>query len=216
MTRRGKNVIPQEWTKRRPRKLEAQWCYFAPRQATEWVLLETIVNQMKQMIGKSYSGFTKHKSWQTKLITLYNIKPCSIDMGRALDGVYLDFSKALDTISHSILLARTDWAVCEMGRKLSHSKGGENGFYSGNPSCCNCGSCRWRLNLKVIKKVIKSLQLKVNHWWIFTGHVERTLQEAVLDSSEGMLICFPLGLHSWSVSEERKPEESLNNVLGTK
>lgn len=30
MTRKGKNIIPQDWTKRGPRKLEAQWSYFVP------------------------------------------------------------------------------------------------------------------------------------------------------------------------------------------
>lgn len=186
-----------------PKEDPGNWRHYGltlpPWQVTEWVLLETVMNQMKQMIGKSYNRFTKQ----------------NLDR-RAVDGVYLDFSKAFDAISHTILLARTDWVVWKMGRKLSHSKGGENGFYSGSLSCCNCGSCRWRLNLKVIKKVIKSLQLKVNCWWIFTGHVEKILQRDVLDSSEGMLVCFALGLHSWSISEERKPEESLNNVLGTK
>lgn len=49
-------------------------------------------------------------------------------MGRAMDDVYIDFSKAFDTVSHTILLAKTDWVVPEMGRKLSPSKGGDKWF----------------------------------------------------------------------------------------
>lgn len=52
-------------------------------------------------------------------------------MGRAVDDVYVDFSKAFDTVFHSILLAKTDWVVREMGRKwthMSHSKGGDKWF----------------------------------------------------------------------------------------
>lgn len=79
------------------------------------------------MIEKSHNQFTKHKSWQTKLITFYNITS-SINMERAMDDVYLDFSKAFDTISHIILLVKTNWVVCEMGRKLSPSKGGVKWF----------------------------------------------------------------------------------------
>lgn len=41
-------------------------------------------------------------------------------MWRAVDDVYLDFSKAFDTISHSILPAKTDWVVHEMGKELTH------------------------------------------------------------------------------------------------
>lgn len=103
----------------------------SPGQVTEWVLLENITNQMKQMAGKSHNGFTKDKSWQTKRTNFYNIITSSIDMERAVDDVYLDFSKAFDTISHSILLAETDWVAREIGRKLthmSHSKGGDKWF----------------------------------------------------------------------------------------
>lgn len=59
------------------------------------------------MIGKSHNGFTEDKSWQTKLITFYNIITSSIDMGTAVNDVYLGFSKAFDTVSHTTVLAKT-------------------------------------------------------------------------------------------------------------
>jgi len=41
---------------------------------------------------------------QTNPITFYSKVTSSIDMGRAVDVVYLDFNKVFDTVSHSILL----------------------------------------------------------------------------------------------------------------
>lgn len=70
----------------------------------EQVLLESITNQITQVAGKNQHGFTKGKSLQTYVTTSYNKIAYSAYTGSTVDGVYLNFSKAFDTVSHSPLL----------------------------------------------------------------------------------------------------------------
>lgn len=59
---------------------------------------------MKQVTGKSQHRFTKSKSCLNNLITFYNKVISAVDMGRVVDVVFLDCSKAFDTASHSHFL----------------------------------------------------------------------------------------------------------------
>ena len=63
-----------------------------------------------QGIRSSQHGFMKGRSYLTNIISFYNWVTRLVDEGKAVDVVYLDFSKAFDTDSHCILLGKV--AVC--------------------------------------------------------------------------------------------------------
>jgi len=90
-----------------------------PGKVMEQVNLEVIMKQVeeKKVIRSSQHAFTKGKSCLTNLITFYDGVTSWVDEGRAVDVVYLDFNKAVDAISHNILLGNLrkcgldEWSV---------------------------------------------------------------------------------------------------------
>ncbi|CAM5148950.1 unnamed protein product [Eretmochelys imbricata] len=74
----------------------------------EQVLKESILKHLeeKKVIRNSQHGFTKGKSCLTDLIAFYDEITGSVDEGKAVDVLFLDFSKAFDTVSHSILASK--------------------------------------------------------------------------------------------------------------
>ena len=79
-----------------------------PEKMMKQLILDVISKQVveKKIIRTSQYLFTKGKSLLTNVIAFQNIMTSWVVEGRAVNIIYLDFSRAFDTVSHNIPLGK--------------------------------------------------------------------------------------------------------------
>ncbi|GAB0207180.1 mitochondrial enolase superfamily member 1 [Grus japonensis] len=79
-----------------------------PGKIMERFILSALTRQVQdnQGIRPSQHRFMEGRSCLTNLISFYDQVTCLVDEGKAVDVIYLDFGKAFNTVSHSILLEK--------------------------------------------------------------------------------------------------------------
>lgn len=91
----------QKWFPRNSRFINLTLIH---RKVNDQLILENISTQKKTGTRNTQHEFTKARSCLSSLIAFYDEMTDLIVEGKAVDIVYLDISKAFDTVSHKILM----------------------------------------------------------------------------------------------------------------
>ena len=70
------------------------------------ILKSKIYDHFSHLITSSQHGFLRGKSTCTQLLSVFHDINYSLDSGTQTDVIYLDFSKAFDSVPHSLLCSK--------------------------------------------------------------------------------------------------------------
>ena len=88
----------------------------------EKILLEQITTYSNNLIHKHQYGFRKNHSTEYAALHIVNYLNSELDRNRTPTNVYLDLSKAFDTLSHNILIRKLKhYGVCDSALNLMKS-----------------------------------------------------------------------------------------------
>jgi len=85
----------------RPVSLECQ-----ASKIMESIVNDALLNHFKDKFSKNQHGFLKQRSTVTQLLETLNDWTQAIEEGKVIDVQYIDWAKAFDSISHSILIGK--------------------------------------------------------------------------------------------------------------
>ena len=70
----------------------------------EHCVLKKLVSSLSSLLCSEQHGFVQKRSWVTQLLTVLQDLGSALDVGDETDVLYLDFSKAFDSVPHNLLL----------------------------------------------------------------------------------------------------------------